>query len=763
MRKFRGIGGQADRGANPRADQGNSSGARSLARRAGISALALSVLVGPLAGPLAAEAVPLPRPNPWLAQTAATPDSITALIGGSFDPLSYANEAPAAVQAPIAAPVPLAAPVAPPIQTASAIAPAAPPTIVSTQRSILSEAGFKLAVRLFDTDNPNDALLAAYALPDPVDAKIIKWLVAVYKSQFVASSKLDQIARDLSDWPGQTLLRTRFEEAIEREKPGAEAVIQAFGGREPVSNDGTLLLARSYLATGQKAAAAALLRPKWRTETLDDSFEATIRKDFGGVLSKADHKARMDRMLYEEQSTRALRAAASLDANQQALAKAVIAVIKRDPKAGAALDGVPKAVRKDPLYTYARIQQLRRAEKITAAAELMLSAPRDGDLLVDPDAWWVERRVMTRELFELKDYRNAYRIAAAHAAESSSQRAEAEFHAGWLALEYLNDPKAAARHFAVIQTISKMPLSQSRAEYWLGRAAEAAGNRGEAGRQYQLAAAYPTTFYGQLALAKLGVKSLPIAAPPKPDASDKKRFASLELVQVMQRLTDIKYDDRNTIFMRYLADTLTDPTQLALLTGMVKDDHTLALQLGKTAASRGIRVDSLAFPTSAIPKSANTGSVDRAVVYAIARQESSFHPGAISKAGARGLLQLMPATAKQMAKKAGVSYSQARLTSDPGYNATLGAAFLGHLIDRYNGSYVMTFAAYNAGPSRVTEWIRLYGDPRDPKVDVVNWIESIPFTETRNYVQRIMENVQVYEARLGSPALTIEKDLKRGG
>jgi soluble lytic murein transglycosylase len=196
---------------------------------------------------------------------------------------------------------------------------------------------------------------------------------------------------------------------------------------------------------------------------------------------------------------------------------------------------------------------------------------------------------------------------------------------------------------------------------------------------------------------------------------------------------------------------------------MAKDDHNLALQLGKTAASRGIPVDTLAFPTSAIPKSAKTGSVDRAVVYAIARQESAFHPGAVSKAGARGLLQLMPATAKQMAKSAGVSYSQAKLTTDPAYNATLGAEFLGHLIDRYNGSYVMTFAAYNAGPSRVTEWVGIYGDPRDPKVDVVNWIESIPFTETRNYVQRIMENVQVYRARLGSPGLTIEKDLKRGG
>jgi soluble lytic murein transglycosylase len=217
--------------------------------------------------------------------------------------------------------------------------------------------------------------------------------------------------------------------------------------------------------------------------------------------------------------------------------------------------------------------------------------------------------------------------------------------------------------------------------------------------------------------------------------------------------------------MRHLAETLTDPTQLALLTAMAEQDgdHNLGLQLGKTAAYRGLPIDTLAFPTSAIPKSAKTGSVDKAVIYAIARQESAFHTGAVSRAGALGLLQLLPGTAKQMARKAGVSYSKAKLTSDAAYNATLGAQFLDHLFEQYNGSYVMTFAAYNAGPSRVAQWTQRFGDPRDPNVDVVNWIEMIPFTETRNYVQRIMENMQVYRARLGSPALTIDKDLRRGG
>jgi soluble lytic murein transglycosylase len=219
------------------------------------------------------------------------------------------------------------------------------------------------------------------------------------------------------------------------------------------------------------------------------------------------------------------------------------------------------------------------------------------------------------------------------------------------------------------------------------------------------------------------------------------------------------------LFLKVLADRLTDPAEIALLCDMAEEEggHQFALQLGKQASYRNLAVHSSAFPTSAIPSSAKTGAVEKPMVYAIARQESSFNPAAVSGAGARGLLQLMPATAKAMAKSVGVTFSQDRLTTDPAYNAQLGAAFLGKLQASYGGSFIMTFAAYNAGPSRVTAWIKQYGDPRDPDVDAVNWVERIPFTETRNYVQRVMENYQVYRARLGVKALTIESDLKRGG
>jgi soluble lytic murein transglycosylase len=701
--------------------------------------------------PIRVAEVPLPRANPmragaadvsaYVAADAGADDPIAALLAGDDTRVTEDSDAPEAGFSP--------APVAPPKKVASA------------SKVDLSSVGLRYALKFLDDGDPAAATAAAYALPSPVDTKIIDWLVATSGRDDVPASRIADVWRKLADWPGQTLLQIRFEQALVREDPPAAAVIQAFAGRKPVTDGGTRLLARAYVAAGRKQDAADLVRRYWREQKFTDDMEASLRKEFGSLLTAADYKARLDRLLYEEQSAAALRNAKYLDKNAQALAAFVVAV--SDKKAAEKLmAAVPAAKRGDPLYVYSKIRLMRRAEKYSDAAALMLSAPRDPKL-IDGDAWWVERRLIARALLDKGDPRTAYKLAAGHSAESSASIAEAEFHAGWFALEFLGDPATAKKHFAVIQSVSSMPLSQSRAEYWLGRAAEKAGDMNEATMQYRRAAAYPTTFYGQLALAKLGVKKLPIAAPTKPDEAVKARFNAREYVQVIRRLDAANRGDKTDIFYRALAEELTDPAELALLAGMAESDgnHQLALQIGKTAASRGLPCDTLAFPTAAIPASAKT-RVEKPMVYAIARQESAFNPGAISRAGARGLLQLMPATAKQTAKAVGLPYSQSRLTSDPGYNATLGAAHLGDLFDGFGGSYVMTFAAYNAGSSRVRAWIEAYGDPRDPKVDVVNWIERIPFSETRNYVQRIMENLQVYRARLGQPELTIVGDLKRG-
>jgi soluble lytic murein transglycosylase len=717
------------------------------------AALALSVLTAGATGAAAASkvtvasAVPMPRPNPLRLQTrgpvAINADAIGAIISGddrSEATSSEDSDAPQATGTDASAPV----------------------RIPGGAGNV---AGLKLALALLEKNDAAAAGLAAYGLPNRIDIKIVEWLIATGTYSGVTSATLASLSAKLADWPSQSLMRLRYEQTLAREKPAPDAVIKALGGRKPASDDATLMLARAYVAVGRKDDAGKLVRAFWRTGNFSEGIEKAVASEFGDYLTASDRKWRMDRLLYAEREAEALRAAAYMGKDTTTFAKAIIAVIRQKPKAPAGLDAVAASFRKDPLYTYARIQILRRAGKTTEAGNLLAAAPRDPALIVDPDAWWVERRLVSRALVDDGKAKLAYTVAAGHSNETAALRAEAEFHAGWYALEYLRDPKTAMKHFAEIEAISTMPLSLSRAEYWLGRAAVAAGNKNLAASHFQRAAAYPTTFYGQLAISRLGGSRLAISQPPAPTPALAKSFADRELVQAIRHLSAVGYDDRAATIYRHLAETLADPAEIALLAQMAEAEgkHQIALQIGKVAAGRGMPTQALAFPTAAIPASAKTPRVERPVVFAIARQESAFNPAAISSAGARGLLQLMPTTAKQVAKDNGMPYDKGRLTSDPGYNATLGAAHLGDLVDKFGGSYVMTFAAYNAGSSRVADWVRRYGDPRDPSVDVVNWIESIPFTETRNYVQRIIENLQVYRARLGQPALAIEADLRRGG
>ncbi len=578
-----------------------------------------------------------------------------------------------------------------------------------------------------------------------LDHQILSWAIALGGGD-ATSGEIVAAARELSGWPGQKALRRNFERALARENASPASVVKSFGGSAPSTLDGAIALARAQLALGNAAPAREAIAPTWRREKLEAPQETAIMREFGKVLTRADHRARMEQMLHHERANSAIRVAKVAGAEK--LAEAWAAVLRKDKNAGKLLDAVPRAER-GAGFVFAKSRHLRWAGKYKEAAEIMLTAPTDAASLVDPDAWWTERRVLSRELLDLGDTRTAYRLAAAHAAESPSMRVDAEFHAGWYALRGLNDAGTAAKHFQRIAQIAEGAISLSRAYYWLGRAAEAGGG-GNARASYERAAQYGTTFYGQLAAAKLGRKQL-AASYPAPSADDRLSFSNRQAVRAIQRLEAAGHERRADMLYRDLAGELTRPGELALLAVMAerRGDHHLALKVGKIAASRGIDVGALSHPVGAIPGSAKISGAGKALAYAIARQESEFNAGAVSSAGARGLLQLMPGTAKSLAKSAGLGYSPQKLTSDPAYNATLGAAYLSDQLSRFDGSYVLTFAGYNAGPSRAAEWVKRYGDPRGKSVDtIVDWIERIPFTETRNYVQRVMENYQVYKMRL---------------
>jgi soluble lytic murein transglycosylase len=369
---------------------------------------------------------------------------------------------------------------------------------------------------------------------------------------------------------------------------------------------------------------------------------------------------------------------------------------------------------------------------------------------------------VSRKLLDDGDAKTAYRVAASAAVPSrDNYRAESQFTAGWIALRFLNDPGTALAHFAKVGQGHSNPITLGRAGYWQGRALEALGRNSEARAQYEAAARYSTAYYGQIARARLGYKEIAIRPPPEPTPDKLEVARAIELLYLI--------DERDLIAgsLADLGERAGDPVALAAIGEVAvryKDARATAL-LGKGALGRGMPLDTYAFPTAGLPQYRAIGpEIEHAVAYAIARQESTFNPKTVSSARAMGLMQVTPAAGRYVAKKFGAPYDEKRILADQVYNMQLGAAELGDLIADYRGSYILTFVGYNAGRGRVKEWIERFGDPRDPKVDPIDWVERIPFAETRNYVQRVLENLQVYRVLFGGGSkLMIEADLHRGG
>ncbi len=591
-----------------------------------------------------------------------------------------------------------------------------------------------------------------------LDYRLLSWVIALSGNEDVTSAEIAAAAHLTAGWPGADKLRDNSEQALARENPPASGVLAAFGDTQPQTADGIIVLARAFVSSGQPKSASAILVPFWRTAKMDAKDETTIIREFGKLIPQSAHRYRMERMHYENRVRSAQRVASLAGATS--LYNAWAAVSRNQKNAGALLDAVPGSQRSAG-YVFAKARHLRRRDRFRDAAAVMINARFNQSELIDPAEWWFERRVLSRELLDQGDAKLAYQVAATHKAQAPADIADAEFHAGWFALRALNDAKTSAMHFARVVEVAEGAISNARGYYWLGRAAEA-GGPGKSQTYYEMAARYPTAFYGQVAAAKLGRQTLPISYP-RPSSADRTKFEKYISVQAIQRLEAADHGSRANRFYIDLAGKLNDAGELALLAVMAEraGNHHMALKVGKIAAARGIDVGALAHPLGAIPPDAKIDGQRKALAYAIARQESEFNAGAVSGAGARGLLQLLPGTAKQMARKTGLRYARAKLTTDSAYNATLGSAYLGEQLERFNGSYVLTFAGYNAGPRRAAEWAERYGDPRGKSLEtVVDWIERIPFTETRNYVQRVMENYQVYQVRI-TDRLAISKDLRQ--
>ena len=687
----------------------------------------------------AGQRVPMPRPRPHVATVAAAPDA----IGGLLLSTARIHSAPSQFQSSVA-------------RTALADAPAMPP---AADIDALRE-----AIRLARGGKVEAAVNRRDQIRDRAGRTLLEWVILRSNDDATSFASYAAFMRANPRWPNRNIFRRRAEARLwsERREPGD--VLAFFSNQEPLGALGKLAMARALLARGDGAAARKYVRSAWRENDFSGPLESQVLKTFGHLLTRADHKARMDTRLHADDLGTAMRAAKRLGASNVAIVKARAAVNRKAKTAGGLLDAVPTAARSDPGYLFTRIQWLRRGDHFDQATQLMLSAPHDPRLIHDADAWWIERRILVRKLLDNGKAQAAYRVARDAALPSKeSLRVDQPFTAGWIALRFLRDPQAAMQHFARIPQLTTHPTSLARAGYWQGRAAEAAGRHPEARRYYEEAAQRSSAYYGQLAGARLGRLGIPVRQPPAMDSTQRAALRNIDLVRAVELLYATGNRDLAVPFVADL-DRVGDVNVLSLIAETLArhKDARAMLSIGRGALARGFAFDRYAFPDVGLPKYHAIGpKADTSLVYAIARAESAFNPNAISVAKAIGLMQVTPATARTIARRLGIKADLKRLVKDPVYNVQMGSAELADLIDAYDGNHVLAFVGYNAGRGRVKQWIARYGDPRDPSVDVVDWVERIPFTETRIYVQRVMENLQVYRSRFGGPArLTIEADMR---
>jgi len=605
---------------------------------------------------------------------------------------------------------------------------------------------------------------------DPLVRRMLQWRWAAATDAPLYFDDISQALTELQGWPGRTAMRTRAEQAVLSSRLSAsERVTFLRGDGGPITGDGRMALAISLKDSGQRGEAVEIARAAWRDDALSTEMEDRALAEFSSSFTSEDHAARVDGLLWRNQHTAARRLLPRVSAADRALANARIAMQSRQRRGlQAAVDAVPRSRVDNPGFLYDRAQYRRRAGNPEEALPLMVEVDARQAPAAARAELFAERRLYVPRALRARNYRQAYALVSNHGLTSGEAFADAEWMAGWLSLRFLGNAERAREHFAHLSDNVSSPVSLSRALYWRAEAERALGNNAEADRLLDQAAQYNFTYYGQLAATR-GDRTATLSLPETAQVTEaaRNRFENRELVRALRVMSEVGAQRDFESIAFYLDDTLDDPMELELLSQMAREQsyHRTALRSAKAGLFRNVVATSAAYPTLELPSIVQQrGRPEPALVHAIIRQESEFDPEAISSANARGLMQLIPSTAQAEARRAGMSFQRAALTTDPQYNMTLGSQHLAGLIDDFGGSYVMAIASYNAGSGNVRNWVNEWGDPRSSNVDVIDWIELIPFSETRNYVQRVTENLQVYRHRLaGEPVqIQLERDLHRG-
>ena len=548
------------------------------------------------------------------------------------------------------------------------------------------------------------------------------------------------------DWPGLPFLKEKSESAMT--SAPAEAIRAFYADHVPETGAGALSLARALLTADDRPAAEAIILRAWTTLTLTADEQDAFVASYGELL-KPHHTARLDAMLWQGSASNARAMLPLVGDDWRALAEARMALRADAAGVDTLIEAIPAALSADAGLAYERFAWRMRKGRTDDALELLLARSTSGEALGRPDIWGRQRDDLVRRLMWDKRYQRAYDVAANHYLDEGSSFADLEWLSGYLSLRFLDQPERAAEHFRALRSGVESPISLGRAGYWLGRALSEAGDAAGAAKAYAFGAQYQTSFYGLLAAEAGGLPPDPLLAGTEvfPDWRDAP-FTQSSVFTAAILLLDAEEKVLAERFLTHLAESL-DRTQIGQMGQMLEDlglPH-VQVMLGKRAAQYGFEVHAPYYAMHPVAKLEHP--VPTELVLAIARRESEFDPGVISPVGARGLMQVMPRTAQEVAGWLDVEYSETKLLTDPTYNAVLGATYLERLAQQFNGNAVMIAAGYNAGPSRPERWMEERGDPRRGEMDIIDWIEHIPFTETRNYVMRVTESLPIFRARLG--------------
>ncbi|MDA9933663.1 lytic transglycosylase domain-containing protein [Candidatus Pelagibacter sp.] len=567
-----------------------------------------------------------------------------------------------------------------------------------------------------------------------------------------------------SQYPRIEKLRFLAEHKLSTSKISPKKIIDWFGQTEPLSGYGKMILGESYALTGDKAKGTKLIKEGWITAKLTKNELKFFRKKFKKFLDAEDYIKRADYLAWNAKYWDLKRITRYLPKDYELLYTARQILMSKGYGVDQAIKNVPEKFKNDAGLNYDRLKWRRKKGRVDSSAEILLKIKNDRDYLVMPDKWWKEREIISRALIYKKKYEIAYKISSNHGMTEGSDFAAAEWMSGWISLSFLNDPLTAKDHFQNFYNNVNYPISTSRGAYWLARSYEKLGDRGQSNKWYQEASKYLTTYYGQLAFLKLNPNGkFELKKDLEVDNKYRYIFFNKELVKIVYLLDELKKDKYTKFILRHLAnDNINKGSEiLAAEIATSIERYDFAIQISKIASYQKRFHNEFNYPLISTPKTINGRKIpESALILSIIRQESEFDLRANSHAGAKGLMQLMPYTAKLVSKQAKLPYSKSRLTTDPEYNINLGSHYIAGLILQYDGAYPFAVAAYNAGPNRVKYWKKINKNPQKKQIDYVDWVELIKFRETRNYVQRVLENYNVYRYILEKQPLPMKDFFK---